>query len=437
VTLVVFAAAAIGMAVLIEHAQWAPLDAALQEEADTLAALFDLGHAAALDEVVARLASERDLGTPKFVRVTGSDGETLAQSGSVPDAVALLSSPAARVATVQEKGEAYRVVWCRAGGGWSQIGVNGSAHMRLLRRADWVIGGTAAGLLLCMSGLAWTITTRGTVELARLAAELETIEASSLDRRLAPRHTTEVDRLTTVLNRLLGRLEAAIDHLRRFTADAAHELRTPIAALRAHLDVAIGSAPSAEAYRNGLLDALEQTERLGRLAEDLLALSAVEAGVAGPAGQTEVVRLDVIAREVAEFLEPVAQEQGRRFTSRVEAPLLVHGTPALLKRLVLNLVDNAFRHTPPPAGVDVHLASSNGVVNLEVSDQGPGIPPDEVPLVFERFHRGRSASAGTGLGLALCREIVLRHHGNIALRSAPGVGTTVTVTLPLVSGGVR
>src|SRR2546429_2452106 len=113
------------------------------------------------------------------------------------------------------------------------------------------------------------MTTRATAELDQLAAQPETLEAASLDRRLAQGGTSEVDRLVAVLNRVLSRLETAVGHLRRFTADAAHELRTPIAALRAHLEVALARGGSPDGYRNGLLDALEQAERLRRVAAGL------------------------------------------------------------------------------------------------------------------------------------------------------------------------
>ena len=300
-------------------------------------------------------------------------------------------------------------------------------ELRTLRRVQLAIGASAALLLGTLAFLAWAITTRATAEIHQLAAELETLEAASLDRRLAPGRTSEVDRLVAVLNRLLSRLETAVGHLRRFTADAAHELRTPIAALRAHLEVALARGGSPDGYRNGLLDALEQAERLGRVAADLLTLSAVEAG----AGGTDVVRLDAVAREVADFLEPVAQEQGRRFACVSERPVAVCGAPDLLKRLVLNLVDNAFRHTPPSAAVRLAVHSDDGTATIEVNDDGPGIPATDLPQVFERFRRGRGATTGTGLGLALCQEIATRHHGRIALESAPGVGTRVIVTLPL------
>jgi len=434
VALVVLAAA-LGMAMLIEHAVWAPLDAALQEEAETLTQLRAIGRVDFLG-AVAREAGDHELGAGKFIRVTAPDGHTLAESGTMPLAVAALARagvPAPPAATIAAEKGPYRVVWyAAADGSWAEIGVRVGRHVRTLERARLAIAGAAAVLLAALMLLAWEIPTHATAELDRLAAELETVEAGSLDRRLAPRRTSEVDRLAAVLNRLLARLEAAVGHLRRFTADAAHELRTPIAALRAHLDVALARERSAEAYRAGLLDALEQTERLERLAADLLTLSAVEAGV-GTEARREMVRLDALAREVAEFLEPVAQEQGRHFACRVERPVTVRGTPDLLKRLVLNLVDNAFRHTPPTAAVELSVRAEDGAATIEVRDAGPGVPAADLPEVFERFRRGPGPTAGTGLGLALCREITTRHGGQIALESAPAAGTTVTVTLPLAA----
>jgi signal transduction histidine kinase len=432
-------AIAAGMAVLIEHAVWAPLDAALEEEAETLVSIGKLGGSGNLDRSVAHVGAEPDLGGGKFIRVVAGDGRLLAGFGEEPAVVAALPAPAGRTAhATVGKGRrgAYRVVWHTVPDGTRyEIGVRVGGQLHTLRRAyRWVVY-SALALIATLAALAWTITTRATAELDRLGAELETLEAGSLDRRLAARRTTEVDRLATVLNRLLTRLEAAMEHLRRFTADAAHELRTPIAALRAHLEVALGRPRSTEAYRDGLLDALEQTERLGRLAEDLLTLSAVEAGVARPGEREETVRLDELAREVAEFLEPVAQEQGRRFGWRAEGALAVRGAPDLLKRLVLNLVDNAFRHTPPSAAVELAIGTDDGEARIEVRDEGAGILEADVPHVFERFRRGRGATRGTGLGLALCREIVVRHGGRIVLHSVPGTGTTVTVTLPLAAPG--
>jgi len=432
-------AASITTVVLVEHAVWDPIDAALEEEAETLAELGDAASAGDFSRAVARVAEEEVFGEGKsdgkFVRMRAVDGRELAASGVIPAALAEEATPAARAtryATIGRGRTAYRIIWYEAPGiGWSEIGVRVGRELRTVRRARLAIGASAALLIGTLAFLAWAMTTRATAELGQLAVQLETLEASSLDRRLASGRTPEVDRLVAVLNRLLARLETAVGHLRRFTADAAHELRTPIAALRAHLEVALARGGTPDGYRDGLLDALEQTERLGRLAGDLLTLSAVEAG----AGGTEVVRLDAVAREVADFLVPVAQEQGRRFACENEQPVTVCGAPGLLKRLVLNLVDNAFRHTPPSAAVRLAVRSDDGSATVEVYDDGPGIPAAELPRVFERFHRGRGATAGTGLGLALCQEIATRHRGRIVLESASGAGTRVTVTLPLADAG--
>jgi len=437
---VVVGIAAVGMLVLIEHAVWGPLDAAIEEEAETLAGIRNMARGEELRRAVDSVASETEPGPGKLIRVTSAQGETLAEAGDMPAEVAALAPPSVAItqhATVGRGRQAYRVVWYpAAGGGWSEVAVRVNAEVRLLWRARMAIVGGATVLLATFAFLAWAITTRVTAELARVAAELETIEAGSLDRRLVPRRTREVDRLATVLNRLLARLEAAMGHLRRFTADAAHELRTPVAALRARLEVTIARAESTDRYREGLLDALEQTERLARLTEDLLTLSAVEAGTAGAPSEDETVLLDQLVREVAESLEPVAQEQGRRFTWEARTGAGVRGSAPLLKRLVVNLVDNAFRHTPPSADVSVIVHARNGTATVEVTDRGPGITPADRTRVFERFRRGRGVtSPGSGLGLALCQEIVTRHGGQIALDSLPGRGTTVTVTFPIASSG--
>lgn len=435
-TLVVVAAAAFGMTALLDRAIWAPLDAALEEEAETLAVILDQGSTPDLMQTVATVGREREDTNDKFIRILASDAHTVASVGIFPPKIAAEPLPAAgttRLATLwSDAGEPLRVVWFpAANGGWSVIGVGVASQTAMQRRAHMTIGAGAAALLLVLAFFAWATAFGATADLSRLAQELEKLEVSTLDRRLASRHTNEVDRLVTVLNRLLGRLEAAMTHLRRFTADAAHELRTPIAALRARLEIAIRRTDAPEASRDGLLDALEQTERLARLAEDLLTLSTVEADD-GAALTHDRVRLDVLAHEVAEFLEPVAQEQGRRFECEASRPVVVRATVVFIKRLLLNLVDNAFRHTPATAKVRVAVSAHDAIATLEVSDEGPGIAADDLEFAFERFRRGRGASGGSGLGLALCREIAVRMGGDIVLRSRPGTGTTVRVTLPLV-----
>ena len=421
--------AAVLMSSVVEHAVWGPLDAELMEEVETLCTLVAAGQLEGMQAATAAIATEIHHGPGKFMRVLGPGGRIIAEAGRVPEILRDATAAPRTAQTILVRGDAMRIVRypVRQGCG-GVVGVDVRRHVGTLVRSRIAIAASAFVLLLALGGLAWVVTTRATAEIDRLAAEVATIEAGSLDRRLVPRRTLEVDRLASVLNRLLARLESAVTHLERFTTDAAHELRTPVAALRARLEVAINGPGDADAYRDGLVDALEQSERLARLAEDLLTLSAVEAGV-GKA-QAEDVRLDLLAREVVDALEPVAQEQGRTLSCDAPAAVSVRGAPQLLKRVLLNLVDNAFRHTPADAPVRVAVSRRNGVAAVVVEDRGPGMSPNDLEHAFQRFARGRTGTGGAGLGLALCHEIVAAHAGRIDLTSELGRGTRVVVELP-------
>jgi two-component system, OmpR family, heavy metal sensor histidine kinase CusS len=421
----------------IRAATWAAIDAALLEEAELLATLpggVDLAAA------VAQVARERDYGPGKFVLVLDANGAVRAEAGAVPRLLrAALPSRAAVTRELRVHGHlrGLRLVRHDAADGTLVLGVDAGRPLAALRTMRRRIALGAATVLVLLVLLVWIVTTRATRELHRLAQEIEAVEASTLARRLARRDTLEVDGLVLVLNRLLGRLEAAVGHLRRFTADAAHELRTPVAALRATLEVALGRERP-EGWRDGLLDGLEQAERLGRLSEDLLALSAVEAGALDAA--REPVRLDRLVAEVLREMDAIAAEQHRPFRWDAGGEAWVSGVPSFLRRVIVNLVDNAFRHTPPTSAVRVEVASEDGWVRVAVADEGPGIADEDRPRVFERFARGRGAvSPGTGLGLALSREIAERHHGRLDVDSQARRGTRAVLALPLVApaGAVR
>jgi len=418
---------------LVERVVWGPLDAGLVEEAETLAALGTLSPER-LEETVRYIGEEEDLGPGKFVRVVGPDHHELAHYRNVPPIVAVRRPKPVtelRLLTIGKGHGLHRVAWApTSNGGWVVLGVRAANQVLLCRRAKTAIGVTALGLVALLTALAWAVSSRATYDLNRLASELETIEAGSLDRRLAPRPTTEVNRVVGVLNRMLQRLEFAIMHLTRFTADAAHELRTPVAALRAHLESSIARARTLEEHRAGLIDALEQTERLQRLGEDLLTLSAIESEAPGMARETEIVRFDDLVREVAESLVPIAEEQHRAFSCSAPVPVTLRGVPSLLKRVVLNLVDNAFRHTPEGTPVRMVLSTRDGVAALEVADHGPGMAPVDMSRAFERFRKS-AATGGSGLGLALAQEVAVRHGGRVTLHPNPEGGLIATVLLPL------
>jgi signal transduction histidine kinase len=433
-----FAVVTVGLAataavLLIEEVVLGQLDTVLVEEAQTLAS-FDGLPDEQLAAAVRNVGEEREQGGRKFVRFEGPNGEVLAAWDRVPRIVLRGARRGMRVARIFTEGEDERrfrvAVAPTSSGGRVMVGVHATRPVRVVQRARWVIGLVSGVLWVLLALGAWLLTGRATREIDRLAAEVATIEAGTLDHRLTERHTIEVDRLVVVLNRVLTRLERSVSQIRRFSADAAHELRTPLAALRTRLEVSLRRGDNT-VPREVILDALEQTERLVRLAEDLLTLARLEGGAVSHAALDAPVRLDTVVDEVGNALQTVAEEQGRPF--RWEAPpgLSVRGSEPLLKRVLLNLVDNAFRHTAPTVGVVVRAERDDGVARLIVADQGEGIPAEVAPHVFERFRHGHGD--GTGLGLALVREIVERHGGNVTLESAPGGGTTARVVLPLAS----
>jgi two-component system OmpR family sensor kinase len=406
------------------------LDTVLLEEATTLALFAELADEQLL-AAVRDIGAERELGEKKFVSVRRADGAVVMGERRVPPNVgrSIFVGTEPRILTVGEDEARFRVaVAPTPAGGRVVVGIHATQPVRRVQRSAWGIG-LAAAVVSGLLGLgAWFLTGRATRELDRLSAEVATIEAGTLERRLSEGHTVEVDRLVAVLNRVLTRLERSVGQMRRFSADAAHELRTPIAALRARLEVGLRRA-SGPVPREVVLDAIEESERLGRLAEDLLTLARLEGGAVSRVALDVPLRLDTLVEEVGTALASIAEEQGRPFRWEAPTELHVRGSESLLKRVVLNLVDNAFRHTPPSARVVVRAERDGDRACLTVADEGAGIAADMLPHVFERFRHG--PGGGIGLGLALVREIVECHGGTVSVESAPGVGTSARVLLPL------
>ena len=274
--------------------------------------------------------------------------------------------------------------------------------------------------------LLWIAVMRGLRPLDKLAREVEQREPdnlAALDASTAPR---EVVPLIERLNRLFVRIEASRQKERRFTADAAHELRTPVAAIKAQAQVA--RAASGEAERIHALDnAILGCDRAAHLIDQLLTLARVDTL---DRGVVEPCRLRDIAAETIAALAPAALEKGVQFELLASDETVVRGNPGLLRVLLRNLLDNSMRHTPPGTSVQVSIDHEPGVVRLSVSDNGPGIPEQERVKVLERFYRplGTQAS-GSGLGLSIVKRIAEVH--DAALQILPvseGQGLRVTVS---------
>lgn len=263
------------------------------------------------------------------------------------------------------------------------------------------------------------------------------ITAEDLSRRVErPSTGDEMERLALTLNGMLARLEAAFTQTRRFAADAAHELRTPLAALRGGIEVALRAERTPEEYRRVLASSLEEAERLIRLAEDLLLLSR---STAGPEVARAPVDLEPLLLEVFDAGARLGQAAGVSVRIDTMAPSTVRGDATALRRALLNLVENAVKYTPPGGKVELGLTTADGIAVLTVSDAGIGIAPADAERIFEPFVRLDAARArdtgGAGLGLAIARSVATAHGGTLSVESQPGAGSRFVLRLPLAQAG--
>ncbi len=264
-----------------------------------------------------------------------------------------------------------------------------------------------------------------------MSATARRITAEDLAQRVPRRGSgDELDRLADTLNAMLARLEGTFAQMRRFAADAAHELRTPLAALKGSMEVALRVERTPETYRRVLASNLEDADRLIRLAEDLLLLSRATAGLEGPRASVD---LESILLEAFDLGTRLGREAGITVRVKEVTPLTVAGEEAALRRAVINLVENALKYTPSGGAVDLSLTRSNGSALITVADTGIGMDPVDADRIFDPFVRLDAARAretgGSGLGLAIARSIVTAHGGTISVQSVPGSGCRFVIRL--------
>jgi heavy metal sensor kinase len=268
----------------------------------------------------------------------------------------------------------------------------------------------------------------------RLTRAAAAIGADDLARRLEPPpQLDEVGRLALTFNGMLDRLERAFRRQRQFTADAAHELRTPLAMLASQVDVLLERPRQADEYRRALASMREDMSRLNVLVSELLTLARADAGQ--QALGREWLALDTLVEDVLTAMAPLAESRGVRLAHANGKEAAVEGDQTRLTQLLINLLDNAVKYTPAGGAVTVAVRSEAPWAVVEVADTGVGIAPEHLGRLFERFYRADPARAradgGAGLGLAISQWIVQAHGGEIAVASQPGRGTVVTVRLPL------
>lgn len=317
-----------------------------------------------------------------------------------------------------------------------------------LDRLDASIEGFRRLILLLAAGGAtlsfaasWLLASRGLRPVAALTGTAEAIALSGdLGRRVpGAEQGDELGQLASTFNKMLGSVEQAYQAQQRFVSDASHELRAPLTAIQGNLELLERQADMPPADRQeAVSEASREARRLARLVADLLALARADAGVAIRKDRVEIDRVLLDALSAGRHLA-----QGQRIEVAEMEPLIVRGDADRLKQLVLILIDNAVKYTPPGGRVTLSLRRSGGqtaqteLAELVVRDTGVGVAPQDLPHLFERFYRADPARSrdpgGTGLGLSIAKWIADQHGGEISLDSRPGEGTTATVRLPVSS----
>jgi heavy metal sensor kinase len=305
-----------------------------------------------------------------------------------------------------------------------------AADLGVVRRVIFL----ALPLLLGLAGIGgYLLSTHSLAPLNWMAEQAREITGSNLNRRLEIGHAAEeLLVLAASFNELLARLDQSFEAMRRFVADASHELRTPIAVIRGEADVALSHDRGAGEYKESLAIVLDESRRLSRLVDDLLNLARADAGRVKL--EVQEFYFNELLAECCRSMQTLASASDITLDCRSAGDLQFRGDEALLRRLVINLLDNAIRYTPPGGKVSAELEAGPAAVRILISDTGVGIPTEAAPHVFDRFYRADKPRSrqdgGFGLGLSIVKWIAESHNGSVELTHNPGPGTTFTVTLP-------
>jgi len=418
-------------------------DAVLRGEVNEVAiALKDLypNTEAVVAELRRKAAGHEERGW--FTQLLNDNGETIWKSDSCPDEVAAWPVAREKIENlVQVKG--YRFARRRITDPADEpfhvrIGMATAYLDEDINTLARLLLPVAAGLSLLTPLVGYWLALRATKPVAEILRTAEQLKPTRLGDRLEVHGTKdELDRLSLTINRLLDEVAGHVERQQQFVADAAHELRGPLAAMQSSLEVGISQNRTADAYRETLADVLEEARHLSKLSNDLLLLA--ETGDETSVRPREEIDLTAIVRQTIAMFGGVAEERSVGLVlDPPAANVKLHGDASQLRQVFGNLLDNAIRFTPEGGRVTVSVgggeAGRQAVVT--VADTGCGIAPEHLDRVFDRFYKADASrthsdtARGGGLGLAICRSIVERHGGSIVVVSTPSRGTMFTVRLP-------
>jgi heavy metal sensor kinase len=378
--------------------------------------------------------------------VTDSSGEVLSRPGLAGWTTLAGGLEATTAATDRTfNGDPFRVASETFTAGTSQYHVVVAMPVRAgrdaLRRFAWILVGLVPVVLVIAGIGGYAVAGRALAPVDRMTRIVQETTLRNLDRRLdVPMADEELRRLAVTFNDMLGRMQAGVADLTRLTAEASHELRTPVSLVRTTAEVALSRPRSTDEYREALEDVLGHAVRMSALVGNLLALARADAGV--EAGEPARVDLARLVRELGQDFRSTALARSLGLVVAADAPVHVVGDAASIRRLLVILLENAVAYTPAGGRIDLSVAGGAAPASIiavvDVVDTGIGLDPEERERVFDRFYRGAAArehvAEGSGLGLSIARAIVARARGTIDLSPGPGGrGCHARVILPAVA----
>lgn len=318
-----------------------------------------------------------------------------------------------------------------------QVATSLNEQYDTLRKFEIIFGISIPLGILVLCGGGWFLAGRALKPVDEITRTAQRITAENLSQRLVVVNPNdEIGRLAETFNSTLARLEASFIRTKRFFADISHELRTPLTIIRGEAEVGMKWAKDPEEFREILHSTLDEVNRMSAMVESLLELSRAEEGG---------LHLETLELDMTQFIMSLAKEfqqqsriieQGKSIVVSPSCQICVMGDLRRLRQVFSNLLDNALKFTPEQGTVRIGISAENSTAVINVSDDGPGIPPDDLPHIFERFYRVDQSrnriDGGSGLGLSLVKSLVEAHGGSVTVESTIGKGSIFSVTLPAI-----
>lgn len=423
-----------GIWLLLENRLMAGVDQSLTEEIAGLQTVFQIeGPESDARQLQVELAEfTREIPEGSLIQLRDSSGRVLLpfDGGQIFDQVVT------GYGTVARKGRTLRVFTADihyAGLTYTAtVGASLERVQSIVRDFRNLLFATAPGVLLiaCLGG--YWLSRRALRPVDEITQVARSISLTSLSKRLPVPHTgDEIQRLSEAWNDVLVRLEKAVGRIHQFTADASHELRTPVALIRSTAELMLRRERTPDEYRRALHDIQHEAERMTELTGSLLELARDDAG--RQSIPLRPIDLNAVVRQVVELSAPFAEQKGVELrASLVGRPAVAPANDAGIRRLLLILIDNALKYTPPSGIVNVSTAENGTGFILAVEDSGAGIDPEALPHIFERFYRASESrhGGGAGLGLSIAQTIARAHGATVEVRSSPGAGSRFEIALP-------